>query len=435
MRHGGGGSVRAMTVTVGQRTSSLGRTLLPLAVVFLAIGISTAVMGPFLSLFLSSEVDAGPLQVTIFLVGSPLAGVAASALVARFSDRRPIRRRLMIAASVAGVLSAGLTAFLRDYITLLATALTATAFAWALYPQAFAYAREVLERVQPSRAAMGISSLRTVFSLAWVAGPPLAVFLLTAGGFRLLYAVAATAYALAGLVAIFLLKDTPAAARIPAAGRPAVPVAADRPDSSAPSPRGVDSAGPSRAVLWLTVAAFTFLQCPMTLGLQALPLYASHDLGGKVADAGLILGLCAFLEIPLMLALGWLTTRVRLRMLLLTGAFCGVVYELLASLATGVPFLVAGQVLNAFFIAAVTGLGITYMQDMLPAHPGRATTLFANSYPIGAVLAGPLFGLAQAFGFRWAFVLSAGLCAAGLAILLVVRPPTNYPSAAPAVAA
>ena len=132
-----------MTLDVPPRTRwSLGRTLLPLAVVFLAVGLSTAVMGPFLALFLSSEVQIGPLQVTIFLIGAPLAAVAASAAVARLSDRPGIRRRLIIAASVTGVLGAALTAVFRDYSLLPATALTATAFAGALYPQAFAYARK-----------------------------------------------------------------------------------------------------------------------------------------------------------------------------------------------------------------------------------------------------------------------------------------------------
>jgi SET family sugar efflux transporter-like MFS transporter len=42
------------------------------------------------------------------------------------------------------------------------------------------------------------------------------------------------------------------------------------------------------------------------------------------------------------------------------------------------------------------------------------------------VLAGPLFGLAQAFGFRWAFVFSVVLCGTGLAILLVVRPQATF---------
>ncbi|MFI7545704.1 hypothetical protein [Actinoplanes sp. NPDC049599] len=70
------------------------------------------------------------------------------------------------------------------------------------------------------------------------------------------------------------------------------------------------------------------------------------DLGGDVTDAGLVLGLCAFLENPLMPALGWLTTRIRQRTLLLTGAGCGFAYTLPASVAPGVPLLVAGQVLG-----------------------------------------------------------------------------------------
>jgi SET family sugar efflux transporter-like MFS transporter len=83
--------------------------------------------------------------------------------------------------------------------------------------------------------------------------------------------------------------------------------------------------------------------------------------------------------------------------------------------------LVAGQVLNALFIAAVSGLGISYMQDMLPHHPGRATTLFTNSFPLGAMLAGPLFGVAQHFDYRLAYWLCTALCAAGLLLLIVVR--------------
>jgi SET family sugar efflux transporter-like MFS transporter len=62
------------------------------------------------------------------------------------------------------------------------------------------------------------------------------------------------------------------------------------------------------------------------------------------------------------------------------------------------------------------------MQDMLPRHPGRATTLFTNAFPIGAMLAGPLFGLAQHFGFRLAYGISAALCASGLLVLIMTRP-------------
>ncbi|MDT5040738.1 MAG: transporter, family, sugar efflux transporter, partial [Actinoplanes sp.] len=262
--------------------------LLPLGLVFLAVGLSTAVVGPFLALFLSTSVHAGPVKVTVFLVAAPLAGVTLSTALARFSDRRAIRRRLLIGAATAGMIGTGVTAFVRDYWILLALAVTATALAGSLFPQTFAYARQVLTRDSPSRAAMGISSLRTVFSLAWVAGPPFAAVLLSTGGFRYVYLMAAAMYALAALVAIVWLDEVEA----PAPVRDNAPVVSD------------DRLDSPRWTLWLTVVAFTLTQAPLTLGVQALPLLISRDLGGRAEQAGLLLGLCAFLEIPLMLGLG-----------------------------------------------------------------------------------------------------------------------------------
>ena len=390
-------------VTSSRSRSRLRRALLPLGVLFLAVGISTALYYPFLSLFLSTEVDAGPVEITFFLIVSPLGGVLAALLIARLSDRRPIRRRLLITGAVAGLIGTGVTAVVRDYWVLLALAVTAFALAGSLFPQSFAYARQVLERDDPGRAALGISGLRTVFSLAWVAGPPLAAFLLDAGGFVWVYGTAAFMYALAAAVAIFWLDEVPAAA----APAPDAPID-DRPNAP-------------KWTLWLTAAAFTLLQTPLTLAVQALPLFVSTELGGDVADAGLLLGLCAALEIPLMLGLGVLATRMPLRGLLFAGAACGIAYYGSVAVATEFWVLVAGQLFNALFIAAVSGLGISYMQNMLPGHPGRATTLFTNSFPLGAMLAGPLFGLAQHFDYRLAYWLCTGLCAAGLLLLVVVR--------------
>ncbi|MEU7903708.1 sugar efflux transporter [Actinoplanes sp. NPDC049118] len=389
--------------TSARPASRLGRALLPLGLLFLAVGTSTALFNPFLSLFLSTEVDAGPIEITVFLIVAPLGGVLASSLIGRFSDRRQIRRALLIGGATAGVIGTGVTAVVRDYWVLLALAVTAFAIAGSLFPQSFAYARQVLERDDPARAPVGISALRTVFSLAWVAGPPLAAFLLASGGFAWVYGTAALMYALAALVAILWLDEVPA-----------------------PAPRAADDPIDERVVagrwtLWLTAAAFTLLQTPLTLAVQALPLFIGTELQGDVADAGLLLGLCAALEIPLMLGLGLLAVRLPLRRLLLAGAACGVAYYALAAAATSLWVLVAGQALNALFIAAVTGLGISYVQNMLPGHPGRATTLFTNAFPLGAMLAGPLFGLAQHFDYRLAYVLCTALCAAGLLLLIVVR--------------
>jgi SET family sugar efflux transporter-like MFS transporter len=401
-----------MAPTTSMRAKPIGLALLPLGLVFLAVGISTAVMLPFLSLFLDTAVHAGPVQVTVFLVVAPLSGVLVSTLLGRLSDRRPIRRRLLIGAALAGLIGAGATAVVRDYWILLGLAVTATALAGAMFPQTFAYARQVLERDNPARAAMGISTLRTVFSLAWVAGPPLAAFLLAAGGFRFVYGGAALMYLLAALVAVFWLDEVPAPAPVRTG------------DSAAAAPV-------SRVPLVLTVVAFTLLMCPMTLAVQALPLFVSQDLGGDVADAGLLLGLCAALEIPLMLGLGALSVRIPVRWVVLGGAAAGIVYYGLGSATPAVWLLFLGQPINALYIAAVSGPGISYVQDMLPGQPGRASTLYSIAFPFGAMLAGPLFGLSQHFGYRLAFVLAAASCLAGVLLLASIRSVRTAPSPVP----
>jgi SET family sugar efflux transporter-like MFS transporter len=386
--------------------------LLSLGLISLAVGLSMALALPFLSLFLSTAVHAGPVQVTVFLIVSPLAGVVTSTVIGRLSDRRPIRRALLIGTSLAGLIGMGVTAFVRDYWVLLVLAVTATALAGALFPQLFAYARQLLTRDGSSRAAMGTNALRTVFSLAWVTGPPLAAFLLGTGGFGYVYGVAAAMYGITALVAICWLDE------IEAPAAPAAPAASGA--QPIPDVAGVLEA--SRWTLLLTAVAFTLLQCPLTLGMQALPLFISTDLNGDIDDAGLVLGLCAALEMPLMLGLGALTTRLPLRVLMLAGAGCGVAYYASATASWSVATLAVAQLLNAVFIAAVSGLGITYLQDLLPRQPGRATTLFTNTFPMGAILAGPLFGLTQHFGYRLAYGIGTGLCAAGLLILLIARP-------------
>jgi MFS transporter, SET family, sugar efflux transporter len=381
------------------------RQLLPLALIFIAVGLSVSFVGPFMALFLSEGVHAGPLKVTAFMITTPVAGVAVSWLVGRLSDRRPIRRRLLIVGALAGVVATALTAVVRDYRLLLVLTITLYALAGTLFPQSFAYARQVLQRGDPARAAMGISTLRMLFSVAWVGGPPLAAFLLADRGFAGTYAAAAAMYAVAAVVAITWLREVPAAASL-----------ADG-DSPAPTP----APPPSRSVIFLIIAGFTFVQTSMVLGVQAMPLYVSTDLGGSVRDAGLILGLCAALEIPLMLGFGALSTRVPLRRLILLGVSCAIAYQSIATLAAGVWMLAAGQVLNAIVIATVSGLGISYVQDLLPDYPGRATTMIANTYPIGSIIAAPLFGLSQHFGYRLAYGLNVGLCLVGLILLLSTR--------------
>ena len=380
----------------------MSRRLFPLALIFVAVGLSTSFVGPYLALFLSDAVHAGPVRTTAFLIAAPVSGVLVAWLVGRLSDRRPIRRKLLIIASLAGFAGTALTAVVRDYWALLAVTLTLTALAGTLFPQTFAYARQVLQDGDPKRAAMGISSLRTLFSVAWVAGPPLAALVLADGGFRYTYALAAAMYAVTVLIVLWRLPEPGLV------GKGAERVEMDVPEAA-------------RSTILLIIAGFTVVQTAMTLGVQAMPLFADDVLHGSVRDAGLILGLCAALEIPLMLGFGWLSTRVPLRALILAGVCCGIAYQAVAAVAGSIAVLAAAQLLNAAFIAAVGGLGITYVQNLMPGQPGRATTMVTNTFPMAQILAAPAFGLAQHFGFRLAYGLNLALCVLGLFLLIAAR--------------
>ena len=137
----------------------------------------------------------------------------------------------------------------------------------------------------------------------------------------------------------------------------------------------------------------------------------------------------------MMLVLGALATRIPVRRLIFVGVFCAVAYHAIVVSATHVWMLAGAQVLQAMVISTVGALGISYVQDLLPGHPGRATTMVTNTFPLGQILAAPLFGLAQHFDFRLAYAFNLVLCGAGLLLLIASGRVHAEPRAVPRVPA
>ncbi|GAA0234171.1 sugar efflux transporter [Cryptosporangium japonicum] len=395
-----------MTAVAEARTREGARLWVPLSLVFLAVGLSMAMMFPFRALFLTDAVHAGPLLVTVFLIVAPVSGVVAASLIGRLSDTGPYRSRLIVAAALAGVVGSGLSAFVRNYWVLLFVTATAIAVSTAALPQLFAYARVVVGG--GDRGTFSVSVLRTLMSASWVAGPLVAAILIEVGGYTLIFGVAAAIFAAVALLTRFGLPEPDPADARPAAGAPVENT----------EKRGADV---SEGVLRLNVVALVLIQTAATLSVQILPLFVNADLNGDVRDTGFILGLCAFLEIPLILAFGALAGRVGVRRLFLVGPLVSALYLGTAALSAGTGQVAVAQLLNASGIALIQGIGITYFQDLLPSRPGRASTLFSNAFPIGSTLAAPLLGIAQQVGYRFGFAAAAVLSLAGLALLVTRR--------------
>lgn len=138
---------------------------------------------------------------------------------------------------------------------------------------------------------------------------------------------------------------------------------------------------------------------------------------------GWIISLSAGLEIPVMIAVGYLADRIGKRVLLLGGSVFGTVYFLGIALAHAPWELLALQMLCAVFVSIAVSIGMSYFQDFMPDAPGAATTLYSNTNSAGA-MGGSLAGgiVAQVFGFRSVFWVCAALAAVSYLFLWLGRP-------------
>jgi SET family sugar efflux transporter-like MFS transporter len=383
-----------VVTALSERTSSplLSRTFLQLSVISVVSGVSMAFAMPFHSLFLTSEVKVTPVQLSAFLIASPVASVVASTIMGKLSDGRVQRRFLLAAGGTAGAIGYGLFAVLRDYWLLLGTAVVFVAMTSSLLPQIFAYGRAA------SRGpSMMVSVLRTLLSVAWVAGPPLAALMVAKTGWVGLF----TATALLQLGVAVLALALP------------VPVAEPEPQAEE------EAAGPTRAGMAVVAAGFVFLQGSVGLAVGGLPLFVTTELHGTAGDAGLAMGLCAALEIPMILWFGSLANRMSQHKLVVMGAVIGLSYHGLMLLTDSVWQVLAAQLLHATVISLVMGVGITYFQSLDPGRPGHASTMFSNTQIVGGMIAGALTGLAAQLGFRWIYGFSLSMVALGLTLLVV----------------
>jgi SET family sugar efflux transporter-like MFS transporter len=363
------------------------------------VGLSGSIALPFTPLFLTRQVGASPTEIGLLLTLSGAAGVLISSLVGSLSDQLPSRKLLIAGGCISTAACDVVYALSHDYLAVLAASVTLLAGAWVAVPQLYARGRELLDAAGAS-PALSLSALRSVVSMAWVFGPPLAGLLLTVSGFSQMFL----------LVAAFLLA---ASVLVVADGTSDLrPVAEPRPRWTRPSfPRS------AAAGVALSAGAVVLLQTANSMSVTTMPLLLTATMRGNTRDVGLVFGLSAALEIPVMLALGWAAGRFgSLRVMLLSWLF-GLLYFGSVAVAVATWQVAAAQVLSAIYVAGLVGVGIVYFQELLDK-PGSASTLYFNGITAGSTLAGVLWGaVVVAAGYRGAFAACVALTSASIVLL------------------
>ncbi|THF88347.1 MFS transporter [Deinococcus sp. KSM4-11] len=375
------------------------------SVFFLGFGVSLA--GPFMALYGVNHIGMTPLQLGVFLTLNAVSAVLLSTRLARSSDRLTNRRPLVLftlAMAAAGQFGLALA---HAYAAVLVIGMLLMGLGAAAFPQLFAYARTQMSGAPIDIAERGQTVLRSMFSLAFVVGPGLGAAALARFDF-------AGVFLLSGLC--LLLAATPVLLSR------SIGIKATPTGHTVTEPR---STAPTRP-LALVSLAFVLYGMSMLMAMSMFPLFVTQTLHGTTAQVGMLVSICALLEIPFMLGLVMLRRLPSVEWLVKGAMGLFVLHFALIYLAHGMPMLIATQVVRSLVLAILAGLGMTYFQQLMPGRVSAATTLFSNTMNVGGMLSGIVSGaIAQAFGYRDVYIVCAVLTFAAWAVMQVITRPSR----------
>lgn len=386
-------------MTMGRRLNGVYAAFMMVAFM---MGIAGALQAPTLSLYLSREVGVQPFWVGLFYTVNAVAGIVVSLALAKRSDSRGDRRKLIMFCCLIAVGNALLFAFNRHYLTLITCGVLLASIANAAMPQLFALAREYADS-SAREVVMFSSVMRAQLSLAWVIGPPLAFMLALNYGFTAMFSIAAAIFAISlALIALTL----PSVARV---------------EQPSEAEQNQLSGWKDSNVRMLFIASTLMWTCN-TMYIIDMPLWISSDLGLPDSLAGILMGTAAGLEIPAMILAGYYVKRFGKRRMMVTAVAAGVLFYVGLIFFHSHTSLLILQLFNAVFIGIVAGIGMLWFQDLMPGRAGAATTLFTNSISTGVILAGIVQGaLAQSFGHFSVYWVIAGISVVTLAMTCRVK--------------
>lgn len=356
--------------------------VLRLLALCLLLGTAGASVFPVLSTHLAINLGIEPLWIGVFFVANTLAGIGVSQWLAKRSDAGMSRMKILYVSVIVSMIGSVGLGVVTWYPLLLVVGMVWFGLSSTAQPQLFALARE---QVNEKQAALFQSVLRATISMSWIAGPPLAYLLFDWIGFRSLMMITAGIF----LVTLLLLpgmKDTRLSGSV---GKVSVT-----------DPRVL-------GLMLVTIAIFA----ANSMYIVYMPLYVRDVLGLMTIAPGLLMGLAAGLEIPIMIVGGAQAWRWHLFSPLKVASVSGVIFYMGVWWFDSFNVLLALQLFNAGLIGLAAGIGISIFQSLMKDRLGMASTLYTNSIKIGS-LAGAGFGgvIAQWGGYDGVFI-ACGLLA------------------------
>ena len=431
-------------------------------VVCVLIATSGSLFAPVMSYYLNTELGFDPIHISIVFALLPLATIAIVQTIARFSDMGLQRPMIICIASLFGIASSMVLYSRPDFVTMCTIGLICLGTHPVAFPQIFASAREFAIKHVKQGSLMFTTFLRSLTSLSWVVGPPLAFAIALGGSFNLLFTVTAVMFFLCFLASYFFLPnvfdanqgegspesaDGKVNAAANADSKASVEASADSSaeTSAAASAAGAENHAPdaeqvnqaakaarlagAKVAWWkdgsvmMLFAGTGLIFTAFSSYISSMPLYVTQELELSNSLPGYIMGLAAFLEIPLMFLGAKLSKIIGLKTVVLIGAISLFVFLVLLHWTTTPAQLLAVQIFPALFIAFLGSIGMVLFQEMLPTIPGQSTSLFINASTAGQIAGGGMISLAESGSYMTIYNGGMGIAVVGVILIALVKKP------------
>jgi SET family sugar efflux transporter-like MFS transporter len=364
-------------------------------------GFSSAFISPLLSLYLIDELKVSPISMGLLIATMILSGVVVSQYFAKKSDTGTSRKWIILMGQLGFVSSTVILALTRNYYIALATVIFFMSFSACSMPQIFAMGRNYADKYLGEKAVFFVTMMRASIAVAWVIAPPLAFLVNDLFGFTQTFLIAASC----GSTVFFI-------------------VLVGLPNLHLEIPQQ-----PEKLVRWQrTPGVLFFLLCIFfafsanSMYITSISLYVTQELHFASKWAGYLMGIAAFIEIPIMLSAGYLSRKFGIHRLIFTACISGLIFHSGLLLAKEPWELMIMQVFNGLFIGINASLGMVVVQDMMKKQMGLASTLFSNSQMLSVLLSSLMVGLiAQYFSYYAIFIVSSLLCVVALWFLYLAE--------------
>ncbi|MUL05797.1 MFS transporter [Aliivibrio fischeri] len=362
-------------------------------------GLCSAFFYPLSSLFIVEELDASPMMLSLYMTLAVSSSVIVSQFIAKRSDTHWNRKTILMISLASYLILVASFTVIRDYWLAITMAVVFGSVSGASFGQLFALGREYGDR-HVANSTSFLATMRAGLAIAWVFGPPAAFMLKAQFGFSAAFAVSAITVSVAILIIAKFIPDNVVTKEEKTAA------------ITEHKPLG-------RIVIlycFIIVCAFS----ANNLYITSMPLYLSQELQVDVSWLGLMFGVAAACEIPVMLGAGRMAEKMGTTRVMTLGVISGAMFFLVMLSSTSFTSMLIAQILNGFFIGVCATLGMVALQDMMKDRLGTASTLFSNMLNISVLVSSVLVGVV---GELYNYYSALYLCFIGAiiaAVLLIV---------------